>query len=746
MGGSGPSRTFLGYLGVLIVVYLGLLSRAIGRFEAGDHLWATIALTVLLAVTERAAVSFHEQHAEFSLSAAEAVLLVMFASIGMDEVLVAVTIAHIVARLPRWRRSAIKESFNLAQYSLAAVIAAYLYRELGGGFEGFTIGSASIAALVVVVFAVLTHTFVSLAVALAEKQPFLELSRQVAPATVLNLAGSIIVGLLFTASFHSSRWTIVLFPFVLATLFLGYRAVLRQQSERKRVEHLHQASRVLASSPDLGHAVEGFLQAVAEIVSGVEARVMIRRDDEILWSGTRLGEPIASLEPVSEGPMASVFEMVSAGREPLIAREGSGELAGLLTELDARMLLAVPLVERGEATGCLIVLDRLGPEGFGDAEVQLLDALGSELTVTLDSHRLFHEIAEERERFGRIFTGSKEGICLLDSDGCVRAWNPAMERITGHAADSVMGQIWSDTVVIRDRSESRLIGDELVGVEPDEELELVTRSGPSRWITTLSSPVGEVEDGGWVVLIRDVTAEHEVEAAKSDFLSTISHELRTPLTTIKGSLQVLSRGPENLPPDLAGQMIGVTTRGAERLERLVMNLLAVSQIESGTMPVFPDALDLGANVQDCIDTFLKDHPRKRFIAPDRPLVVRADRERMSHIVEHLLENAQKFGGPEGEIVVEITHEAGFARLSVTDEGPGIASTDQERIFDRFVRLGDVLTRETQGAGIGLFIAKRSVEAMGGRIWVESKLGEGATFHVTVPMARPMAVADEADSA
>jgi PAS domain S-box-containing protein len=352
---------------------------------------------------------------------------------------------------------------------------------------------------------------------------------------------------------------------------------------------------------------------------------------------------------------------------------------------------------------------------------------------------------EERARFGRIFFGSKEGICLLDAGGVVRAWNPALERITGHLSADLMDRVWSDVIVIRDHDENRLLADELVGTDPDEELELVTKTGPSRWVTTVSGPVGEAEGGGWVVLVRDVSSEHEIEAAKSDFLSTISHELRTPLTTIKGSLQVLARGRENLPVALADQMIGVTTRGAERLERLVMNLLAVSQIESGTMPVFPDELALEDVVHERVAAMLANHERVALDLPNHRVIVRADRERMAHVVEHLLENAVKFGGSEGQITIALERQAGYGRLSVTDEGPGIPARDSERIFERFVRLGDVLTRETQGAGVGLFIAKRSIEAMGGRIWVESEGARGSTFHVTVPLAHPVAVEDR-DSA
>jgi signal transduction histidine kinase len=111
-----------------------------------------------------------------------------------------------------------------------------------------------------------------------------------------------------------------------------------------------------------------------------------------------------------------------------------------------------------------------------------------------------------------------------------------------------------------------------------------------------------------------------------------------------------------------------------------------------------------------------------------------------------LDNARKFGGPEGKVTIEVSGRDGFGHLTVTDEGPGIAALDQERVFERFVRLGDALTRETQGAGVGLFITQRSVEAMGGRVWIESEPGNGATFHIDIPLARPMVVSRDASTA
>jgi signal transduction histidine kinase len=186
------------------------------------------------------------------------------------------------------------------------------------------------------------------------------------------------------------------------------------------------------------------------------------------------------------------------------------------------------------------------------------------------------------------------------------------------------------------------------------------------------------------------------------------------------------------------QMVAIMKRGSDRLERLVMNLLAVSQLEMGDVQVFPDEIDVEEIVKGRIENVLPDHAQIEFNM-DESITVRADRERLAQVIEHLLDNARKFGGEEGKITISIDKENGFAHMKVTDEGPGIAKIDHDRIFDRFVRLGHVLTRETQGPGVGLFIAKRSIEAMGGTISVESAPDQGATFHVRVPLARPMAV-------
>jgi signal transduction histidine kinase len=193
-------------------------------------------------------------------------------------------------------------------------------------------------------------------------------------------------------------------------------------------------------------------------------------------------------------------------------------------------------------------------------------------------------------------------------------------------------------------------------------------------------------------------------------------------------------------------MIEIVRRGADRLERLVMNLLSVSQMEMGDVPVAVEEVGISALVKRRAASLLVDHPRVELKEPDEDVLVRADKDYLGQIIDNLLDNARKFGGPEGKVTIEVSGGDGFGHLSVTDEGPGIAALDQERVFERFVRLGDTLTRETQGAGVGLFITRRSVEAMGGRVWIESEPGNGATFHIDIPLARPMVVSRDASTA
>lgn len=729
---------FIVYLFLLVATVVVALSLALARDAAlSNEFWPWLGFVAFLAAVELTDLNFHQEGGRWGLSASEAILLPLVVGFSFSQVVLGVIIGMGVVRVLRWRSGLAKVLFNIASDGVAAAAAAGLWAWLARG-SGFTPRNAFVAVAAVLVFAVLTHVFVAIAIALAEKNAFLPLLRDVAPAAIWNLAGNITIGLLLAAAYTSGTWTVLLAPLPLGALYIGYRAVVRQQRERERMEYLHSASRALAASPDLEHALVEFLRAVRDMVSAGEATAFIVQKDSIRRSAVRGDEVVASMSPDADGAEELIARFVADG-SPLISGLDAGEGEA------SRDQVAVPLLDGDVVVGALLVQGRLGPDEFSESDARLLEALANELVLTLDSYRLFEQVAEERERFQKIFEGSKEGIALLDEEGVIQAWNPALERITGYHEEDILGERWSERVLVRDMEHRRIEGMDIVQVAPDEELEVVTRQGPARWVSLLTGQVQTGDEKQWVVIVRDITAEHEIEEAKSDFLSTISHELRTPLTTIKGSLQMLGRPAAAPQSDVGKQMVDIMRRGADRLERLVMNLLTVSQMETGTMQVFPDEVGLRELIESRIKSVLIDHPQVSLTGAE-DVVVRADRERLGQVVEHLLDNARKFGGPEGVITIDIAKENGYAHLTVTDEGPGIPRSDQDRVFDRFTRLGHLLTRETQGAGVGLFIAKTAVEAMSGEIYVESDGHLGSTFHVRIPLAQPVAVQEPATSA
>ena len=231
---------------------------------------------------------------------------------------------------------------------------------------------------------------------------------------------------------------------------------------------------------------------------------------------------------------------------------------------------------------------------------------------------------------------------------------------------------------------------------------------------------------------------HEAQGAvrlRDEFLLTASHELRTPVTSLRLTLQNLRRGERSgqpLGPEVMSRSVDIATRQGERLNRLVEDLLDVSRLETGLLPLELGDVDLGAVVRDVVERFGADLDRagcEVAIRGDAVVTGRWDRSRIDQVVTNVLSNAIKFGaGKPIEILFDA--QAGTARLTVRDQGIGIDDAQQARIFERFARA--VSTHHYGGVGLGLYISRRIVEAHGGTIRVESQPGSGSSFTVELP--------------
>ncbi len=225
--------------------------------------------------------------------------------------------------------------------------------------------------------------------------------------------------------------------------------------------------------------------------------------------------------------------------------------------------------------------------------------------------------------------------------------------------------------------------------------------------------------------------------AKSDFVSNVSHELRTPLTSIKGYASLLSEGKLGAISDDQKQRLKRINEQTNTLTQLVNDLLDISRIESGRAPMDFQPVEAKALVEGPVD-LLQPQIREKKITldvhvPEKPVELRADREKMERVLLNLLTNAVKFTPSGGHVTVEITPQKESVQFDIADTGIGIETRDLQHLFEEFYRCDNAVRQNIKGSGLGLSLAKRIINAHGGKIWVKSKLGEGSTFSFSIPL-------------
>jgi len=230
----------------------------------------------------------------------------------------------------------------------------------------------------------------------------------------------------------------------------------------------------------------------------------------------------------------------------------------------------------------------------------------------------------------------------------------------------------------------------------------------------------------------------ELDRLKDDFISTVTHELRTPLTAIRSAAEVLHDNPE-LDAGDRQEFLAIVIQESERLTRLINQVLDLAKLESGRAEWQVAPVDLRTIVQDSLDAtrqlFRARNVTLEAHLPDRVPPVDADRDRLVQVLVNLLSNAAKFVEPGvGRVSVALRELDAVLRVAVSDNGPGIGRDDQRIIFEKFRQAGNTMTDKPQGTGLGLPISRQIVEYLGGRLWVESEPGKGATFIFELPVA------------
>lgn len=260
-----------------------------------------------------------------------------------------------------------------------------------------------------------------------------------------------------------------------------------------------------------------------------------------------------------------------------------------------------------------------------------------------------------------------------------------------------------------------------------------------RELALYSTPVRTGEEFlGRLYLFRDITRERELARMQKEFVSMVSHELRTPLTSIRGFTEMVLDGDAGEINEEQEEYLGIVMSNAERLIALINDILDVSRMESGRVDIKPTTIEISALVNPVVLSMRpllqgKEQSISANVEPGLP-PVQADVDKITQVLTNFVSNAHKYNNPGGWIRIDATREGNMARIGVVDNGFGISEEDQKKLFQRFFRVENSLTRNIGGTGLGLNITKTIVEMHGGQVQVVSAPGEGSTFSFTLPLA------------
>jgi signal transduction histidine kinase/HAMP domain-containing protein len=371
------------------------------------------------------------------------------------------------------------------------------------------------------------------------------------------------------------------------------------------------------------------------------------------------------------------------------------------------------------------------PHQFSEEEVRFLVTLGSQAALAAANARLFRTAEIGRQRLAAILSSTPDPVLVTDQHDRLLLANPAAWQVLGLSTGS------EGTPVEKVISQKQLL--DLLRSTADEKQSLeVTLPGGKVYLATASSVLADGQRVGRVCALRDVTYLKELDALKSEFVSTVSHDLRSPLTLMRGYATMLE-----MVGELNEQQISYVRKiitGVESMSRLVNNLLDLGRIEAGIglqleMVPVQDIVDRVTNALQLQANQKRIQLTTEIIKDTAPLV-EADQALLQQALHNLVENAIKFTRADGKVTVRVQSRADRMVFEVIDTGTGISPMDQPHLFEKFYRASQAGQKDQRGTGLGLAIVKSIAERHGGQVGVVSQLGKGSTFYLAIPLKQP----------
>lgn len=436
---------------------------------------------------------------------------------------IAVAAGQLAAAIVR-RNEPVKAAFNVAQWSLATAVGAFVWTSLGQSDPAALGGAASLCLAVLTIGVVNLVAFSGVLLLLGHD--LRTLRPMVGPGWVIGLVVNVLLGLLFALAHAATPYALLLVPVPLVVLHLAYQGYAAARADRVRLVGMHHAASVLSEPLDPRTAIETFLRAAAEVFETQSAALVLKVE-----GGREVhrvdNDSVGLTVHVEPEDAATLEAAVMAHLGPVrLTAAGTGPLSAELRGIGRRDCLATPLLDGGRVLGALLLLDQTGLEGAGRGQLSVLEALAREAAGAFAKGRLLDSVLEERRKLATVVGSTSDGIASLDEDGVVRSWNPALETITGLSERMVIGRL--DAL---GRLDARTPSGQPIdlaawssGVVLPAEISVRDQAGGRRRLACSYSYADDENGRTLVVVARDVTPVQEFEALRAEFGRLVEQE------------------------------------------------------------------------------------------------------------------------------------------------------------------------------------------------------------------------------
>jgi PAS domain S-box-containing protein len=525
--------------------------------------------------------------------------------------------------------------------------------------------------------------------------------------------------------------------------------VTRRSRSEQQLRFLAQANELLDASLDWERTLAAIADLAVPALAGYLVVDLLDENDELHWvvavhadpEKTELIRelrasypPTLSTHPIQVALRTGEAQLLPDLQAETAAMAHDARHARAIRQIANTSGIVAPLAARGRTLGAISLGTIGGQPRFDESDRLMAMELARRISLALDNARLFAEV-QERAHSAEALEYVDDGVILVDEAGIVRLWNPTAAISLRRSAVEAVGRPIAELLAHWQSLQSRIpvASEPQAGGTSRAQTLPVDVDGEERWLSI--SAVGF--PGGTVYAFRDVTDERAVEQMKTDFVSTVSHELRTPLAAIYGAAMTLQRRDVVVEEAQRNRLLEVVSSEADRLARIVNDILWASRLESGRMSIAIERCDAEALATEVVDVLRSRAPagievvvnKSRGLPP-----VAADPDKLRQILTNLIDNGIKYSPDGGRVVVDIGRSGGRVRFCVSDEGLGVPPAEQDRIFEKFFRLDPNLTRGVGGTGLGLYITRELVTRMHGRVWVVSDGRSGSSFFLELPIA------------